>query len=132
MLYLMYSKPWFREVKNFDDLGNEQLLNEENPAKYVNKMDVCETKATSKKRRKDKNRKNSNKDTTNQHSGEGHGVVGAALFGTATAIGVHAENENHRTDTRFGNGSASNAHNSERSSSQPSKGKPTALAMLFG
>ena len=26
MLYLMYSKSWFREVKNFDDLNNEQLL----------------------------------------------------------------------------------------------------------
>lgn len=64
MLYLMYSKPWFREVKNFDDLNNEQLLEK--------RMEYASTKKATKKRKKDKKARQA------QNMVEGSGVDGAA------------------------------------------------------
>ena len=116
MLYLMYSKPWFREVKNFDDLNNEQLLEELVEAKGADVKDASKRRTNEKKRKKKRKKKGGQ----HQQAVRDSGVVGAALFSTATATGVVA-------DTGLVSTSGSSSGDG-----QGSAGKPTALAALFG
>ena len=118
MLYLMYSKPWFREVKNFDDLDNEQLLEELVEAKGAHVKGAAKSRTNEKKSKKRKKRKK--KGGQHQQALRDSGVVGPALFSTATATGVAAD-----TGLVITSGSSSG-------NGQGSAGKPTALAALFG
>lgn len=105
MLYLMYSTPWFREVKNFDDLNNEQLLEK--------RLDHPSSKNASKKRTKEKSARST------QYVVQDSGVVGATLFPASTAGAVSGK--------RNAAGMISSSSGGTRG-----QGKPTALAGLFG
>ena len=115
MLYLMYSKPWFREVKNFDDLNNEKLLKKLVEAKGAHVKGAAKSRTNEKKRQKRNDKRGQHQQTV-----QDSGVVAAALFSTASATGVTAD----AGVVTMSGSSSGDGHGSG--------GKPTALAALFG